>query len=108
MSVESSSSSTSAAFAFDEQHEFAEDGEFEFEFDGVHDAFEGGFHDVEIGEFEAQQQDVHGDDEHVDGEELPEDFARERRGLAGGFAGRGGGVDLLRGAQDAECVQDVD
>lgn len=43
-----------------------ENGKFEFEFDGVDHRFYGGFANVVVGEFEADEDDVHADADAVD------------------------------------------
>lgn len=60
---------------FSEAHELIEDGEFELEFDGVDHRFDGGFADILVGEFEADEDDVHADADGVDGDELDHYFA---------------------------------
>lgn len=59
-------------------NQFAEDGELELELDRVDDAFQRGFDEVQVGEFDGEKGHVHGDDDGVDGEELVHDFSGER------------------------------
>ena len=78
---------------FGEAHELVEDGEFELEFDGVDHGFYGGFADVVVGEFEADEDDVHADADAVDEEELEHHFA---------------GHAVVDGAQEADGGDNVD
>ena len=50
----------------DQVNEFTEDGEFEFQLDAVHDAFEHGFHDVEVQVLGDEKAHVQNDDDEVD------------------------------------------
>ena len=58
-----------------ELDEFTQDGEFELELDAVDDAFERGFDEVEVCEFDGEEGEIHGYYQHVDGEELVHCFA---------------------------------
>lgn len=50
----------------DQVDEFTEDGEFKFQLDAVYDAFEHGFHDVEVQILGDEQAHVQNDDDEVD------------------------------------------
>lgn len=81
------------ALADGEADELAEDGELELELDGVDDALDEGLEDVEGGALDAEQAEVHGDDDDVDGDEL----------VHGAL-----GVGLEGGAEDLARFDDVD
>ena len=76
-----------------EAHELIEDCEFEFQFDGVDHGFDGGFADVIVCEFQADEDDVHADAYAIDEEELEHDFAGHAVVDAAEEAHGGGDVD---------------
>lgn len=53
-----------------EVHEFTENGVFELQFDAVDDAFEQGFEDVQRCTFQAEQTEIHTNDDGVDNDQL--------------------------------------
>ena len=85
--------STLVVVARHEGDEFAKHSELELELDAVHDALEHRLDDVVVGELDAEERNVHEDDEDVNSEELIQQFAR---------------VWLQGSAEDADGFDNID